>query len=98
MVAAAREESTLSYSALVKEIRSITFQPHDFRLFHLLGRISKEEVAHGRGMLTAVVVRQEDGLPGQGFFQLAKELGFDASDQEAFWASELARVFKVWQT
>jgi len=96
MVIAARQETAISYSELVKQIEAIHFEPHDFNLFHLLGQISTKESEDGRGLLTAVVVRQEDGLPGQGFFQLARDLGLDPSDQEGFWISQLSNVYSSW--
>ena len=95
-VTAARQETTVSYSDLTKQIQAIQFAPHDFNLFHLLGQISTREVEEDRGMLTAVVVTQEDGLPGQGFFHLASQLGLDVSDPDAFWVSELRKVYSSW--
>jgi len=97
MVTAARQETTISYSDLVKQIQAIQFEPHDFNLFHLLGQISTREVEEGRGMLTAVVVTQDDGLPGQGYFHLASQLGLDASNPDAFWVSELRKVYSSWR-
>ena len=97
MIKAARAEGTISYADIVEQIKSITFRHHDFSLFHLLGQISSSESAEGRGMLTSVVVRQEDGYPGQGFFDLARELGLDSSDREAFWVSELRIVYSAWK-
>ena len=97
MINAARNETTIYYSDLVQDIEAIDFEPHDFRLFHLLGQVSSEESKQGRGMLTAVVVKLEDGIPGQGFFDLARDLGYDSSDQDGFWVSELRKVFDVWK-
>ncbi len=64
----------------------------------LLGDVSKHACHSGRPMLSALVVNQEDKMPGKGFFNLAVELGklpIGASDQEkkAFWKAELARVY-----
>lgn len=47
----------------------------------------------GRGMLTALVVhKQGDYQPGPGFFELARELGHDASDIEKFCVQEVKKV------
>ncbi len=89
---AARNEATISYSDLVQDIEAIDFEPRDFRLFHLLGQISTEESEQGRGMLAVVVVKMDDGIPSQGFFDLARDLGYDSSDQDGFWVSELRKV------
>jgi hypothetical protein len=37
---------------------AIRFEPHDQRLFRLLGEISSEEDAAGRGMLSVIVVHK----------------------------------------
>ena len=47
----------------------------------MLGEISSEEDAAGRGMLTVLVVhRAGDMQPGPGFFELAKQLGRNTSN------------------
>jgi hypothetical protein len=66
--------STISYSDLSREITSIAFHPHD-HIFHLmLGQISCEEEAAGRGMLSALVVLKDSGMPGEGFWDWQKDL------------------------
>jgi hypothetical protein len=71
IVAQARKGLPIFYSDLTKHIRSISFGPHDYAFHHLLGEISKEEDAAGRGMLSVLVVHKDDGMPGSGFFDLA---------------------------
>jgi hypothetical protein len=93
----ARSKSTISYSELVSKIYSVHLEPHDTRLNHLLGEVSTEEHEAGRGMLTVLVVYKDgDQTPGPGFFELAEELGHDVSDREAFWMSELNKVYAAW--
>jgi hypothetical protein len=58
----------------------------------ILGEISEAENARGRGMLSGVVVNRETGMPGDGFFTLARHLGRDTSDELAFWQAEFQRV------
>ena len=84
----AQKGQPITYGDLTKRIGSIGFEPQDFAFHNLLGDISVEEDAAGRGMLSVMVVHQHDGMPGQGFFDLAKELGRDVSDQERFWSEE----------
>jgi hypothetical protein len=91
IVASARNGAPISYSDLTKRISSIGFNPHDYVFHHLLGKISVEEDAAGRGMLSVLVVHKDDGMPGPGFFDLAKLLGRDVSDKERCWSDE-ARV------
>ncbi len=88
----ARKGSPVYYSDLTKHIHSIGFGPHDSSFHHLLGQISVEEDAAGRGMLSVLVVRREDGMPGQGFFDLAKRLGRDVTNRERCWSEEAALV------
>jgi hypothetical protein len=82
----------VSYSDLAKRIRRINFDPHDYAFPHPLGQISVEEDAAGRGMLTVLVVRQEDGMPGSGFFDLAQRMGRDVRDKERCWSDEAKLV------
>jgi hypothetical protein len=93
----AKRRDTVSYTNFVNEIHSIQFDAYDFRLFELLGEISRKESAEGRGMLSALVVHKRgDGLPGPGFFELAQQLGYDTKDIVKFWIEEVKRVYDVW--
>lgn len=97
MIERAKLRGMIPYSDLVKEIHSIKIDAHDPRLFHMLGEISSEEDAAGRGMLTVVVVHKlGDMQPGPGFFELAKELGRNTSNILKCWVDELHRVHAVW--
>ncbi len=95
--ARAKNESTITYSDLAKQIHSITFGPSDYAFHYLLFEVSKDEDAAGRGLLSALVVRKEDGMPGQGFFDVARELGRDVKDQTRFWTEELKLIFAKWR-
>lgn len=97
MIEVARRSGVIAYSDLVGKITSIYLEAHDPRLFHLLGEVSTEEDAAGRGMLTVVVVHKTgDYMPGPGYFELAQELGRDTDDLDACWITELKRVHKTW--
>ena len=97
MIAVAARESVIYYSDLVAEIRSIDLEPQSTHLAHMLGEISTEEHEAGRGMLTVVVVHKGgDHMPGPGFFELARSLGHDTRDREAFWVGELAKAHRLW--
>jgi hypothetical protein len=87
----------MPYSELVTFIHSLQLDAHDPRLFHLLGEISREEDAAGRGMLTVIVVHKHgDQRPGFGFFELAEELGRDTSDNDECWIEEFKKVCAFW--
>lgn len=97
LTAAASRKGRVFYSELVGQISALDLEPYDSRLFHLLGEISTEEAAAGRGMLTAIVVHKYgEMLPGQGFFELAKSLGRNVKDPVAFWVSEFSKVHDYW--
>jgi hypothetical protein len=95
--ARAKQESTIYYSDLAKKIHSINFGPHDSSFHYLLFEVSKDEDAAGKGLLSALVVRKEDGMPGQGFFDIARELGREVKDQTRFWTEEMQLVFAKWR-
>jgi len=96
MVARAKVRGMIPYSDLVSQIESIRLEAHDQRLFHMLGEISSEEDAEGRGMLTVVVVhKQGDMQPGPGFFELAQLLGRDTRDILKCWVDE-HKVHAIW--
>lgn len=93
----AKVRGMIPYSDLAARIKSVRLEAHDQRLFHLLGEISEEEDASGRGMLSVIVVHKVgDMQPGPGFFELAKQLGRDTSDILACWVAELKKVHAHW--
>lgn len=69
-------------------------------LSKILGLISTFEHQQGRPMLSAVVVHAEYGIPGAGFFQLARELDVLKSKSRIqdplFWHQELKSVHATW--
>ena len=94
LVECAKRRGTIPYSELVRKIGSIKFKARDKRLFDLLGEISLDEDAEGRGMLSVIVVHKNgDMQPGPGFFRFAKELG---RDRMKCWSDELHKVHGVW--
>ena len=97
LIEVARRKDKITYSELATKITAINIEAHDSRMNHLLGEISSEEDAQGRGMLTAIVVHKFGDLrPGPGFYDLAKSLGKDTSDKDFFWISEVKTVHDYW--
>lgn len=89
----ARQGTTIAYSELVARVQTIKLDPNDHALATMLGEISTESDAQGRGMLTVLVVHGDgDMRPGPGFFQLAKKLGRDVADRDRCWSDELSDV------
>ena len=97
MIAVAARRSMIAYSDLVARIRGLDLDPQSQHLAHMLGEISTAEHEAGRGMLTVVVVHKHgDKMPGPGFFELARSLGYDTGDREVFWIKELQKVYRAW--
>ena len=95
--ARAKLRGMIPYSELVATLKSVRLEPRDQRLFQLLGEVSSEEDAAGRGMLSVIVVHKSgDMQPGPGFFELAKKLGRNTSDILMCWVKELKKVHAHW--
>jgi hypothetical protein len=94
----AKKQDDICYSDLVTHIHAIGFEPHDTRLFHLLGEISTDEHAAKRPLLSVLVIHKTgDRQPGPGFFQMAYELGFPTAEPLTFWITERQRVLDYWK-
>jgi hypothetical protein len=61
----------------------------------LLRDVSESEDRAGRGMLGAVVVGAYSGIPGRGFFSLARYLGREGTN-EAIWRRERELLRTTW--
>ncbi len=96
MIAAASRRGVITYAELAAGIHTLQLEPWSTHLAHMLGEVSTAEREAGRGMLTVVVVRKSDQVPGAGFFELARTLGCDARDRLGFCATELAKVHETW--
>ncbi len=56
------------------------------------------ELAHGRPLLSAVVVNKRHDIPGNGFFKQARLLGVhDERNDREFWVTEIRRVYAHWE-
>ena len=94
----ARRRRRISSQTFVRRIGTLPFEFRDPRLDALLSEVSTEEHAAGRGMLTVLVVHADgDRLPGPGFFELARRLGYEFDDEEIFWGEEFERVCAAWE-
>lgn len=96
LIEIARQRGTIAYSELVQKVRTARLTPGSPELAAMLGELSSEEDAAGRGMLSALVVSKSDRKPGAGFFSLARELGRDTSDRQHCWNDELQELYRQW--
>ena len=40
-------------------------------------------------MIGSLVVKKDTGIPGAGYFRVARDLGHDVGDERAFWQAEV---------
>jgi hypothetical protein len=96
LTACARRRVTTTYSELCSEVTAIHLRPYSFAIVAFLNEIcTEEDAAHGV-MMASLVVRKDTGIPGDGYFGHAGSLGRDTSDREAFWRSEVERVWDAY--
>jgi len=84
MARVAAAGSTITYTQLAARISAVNYAPNGSPFSELLCEISRATHHKCGVLLSAVVVHQDDALPGAGFFQLARELGRDVEDDEMF--------------
>ena len=84
LVEVAAHGATITYDDLRRELDL------SGDLVPTLRSLSLAEDEAGRGLLTAVVVRSDSGMPGDGWFRLAEERGRDAHDRIGMWHAERA--------
>lgn len=101
LITTARFRGIVSYQELADLVGLPLRGNHMGReLSNYLGTISENEVKHQRPMLSAIAVNVT-GLPGSGFFQLAKDSDLLHEDtkegQMLFWEAEKERVYDTWR-
>jgi len=97
----ARKQSTTSYSEIAPLAQLEMDNPHHRELMRqMLYEINRHEHGVGHPLLSAVVIYMDGNGPGRGFFTCAQELGLykgrNDAEEEAFWVSELSRVYEFW--
>lgn len=95
LVEVATKQDTITYTALAQRagLQWNHANPNDRKLIgELLGAVSSQEYDRGRPLLTAVVLRKGEDVPGPGFRGLE---GFPESDE--FVQTELKRVHDFWR-
>jgi hypothetical protein len=96
LVEIAQAGNIITYGDLANRIRTIELQADSRDLASLVGEISGDENSQRWPMLSAVVVNKQRGMPGKGFFALARELGRHVSDCDSFWVDEVRAVHEYW--
>lgn len=68
LVAAAQAGSPVTYSELLNQLGHAFSRPKMRALCSVLGAVDRDAEARGEPELAVLVVRQSDGLPGQGWW------------------------------
>jgi hypothetical protein len=104
LIAAARAGVALSYGELLEHLGYRFTRPKMRALCAMLGEIDRESAARGEPELAVLVVRQSDGLPGQGWWVGAelRERGYqgpwEGPDAALFIAAIQRETFAFWQS
>jgi hypothetical protein len=103
LVEAAREGRAVSYSEVLGRLGLRFSRPRMRALCRTLDRIDQEGQAAGEPGLAVLVVRQSDGLPGQGWWAgwRAAEMGWTddwtGPAARAYVAEQQGAAFRHWQ-
>ncbi|HEX8366219.1 MAG TPA: ribose-phosphate pyrophosphokinase [Allosphingosinicella sp.] len=104
LVAAARAGHALTYSELLERLGYSFSRPKMRALCAMLGEIDAEAEARGEPELAVLVVRQSDGLPGQGWWVAggARDRGYhgpwEGPEARSLIGRVQAETFAFWQS
>lgn len=90
LIAAARAGTALTYGALLEQLGYRFSRPKMRALCAVLAAVDEEAAARGEPQLAVLVVRQSDGIPGQGWWVAGcfRERGYEGP-----WEGPQARRF-----
>ena len=84
---------TIAYSELSALIQAIRFDAEGRDFHYLLGEVAEDENRECRGLISCLVVhKNDDRMPGKGFFELCRKYGRTKPDRLGLWIDELERV------
>jgi hypothetical protein len=104
LIAAARAGRALTYSELLERLGYGFSRPKMRALCAVLTAVDEEASARGEPELAVLVVRQSDGIPGQGWWVGggARARGYegrwDGPEASRFIAGVQAETFRHWQS
>jgi hypothetical protein len=104
LVAAARAGVALTYSELLGRLGYSFSRPKMRQLCAVLGSVDEAAEARGEPELAVLVVRQSDGIPGQGWWVAggARSRGYEGPwegpEAARFIASVQQETFAYWQS
>ena len=103
LVAAAQAGVALTYSELLEHLGYAFSRPKMRQLCVVLGDVDRSTAARGEPELAVLVVRQSDGIPGQGWWvgggarQRGYEGPWQGPEAARFIAAVQAETFAFWQ-
>jgi hypothetical protein len=103
LVAAAEAGVALTYSELLGRLGYAFSRPKMRALCAILGTVDEAAALNGEPELAVLVVRQSDGLPGQGWWVAggARSRGYqgpwEGAEAKSFIAAVQAETFAWWQ-
>jgi hypothetical protein len=104
LVAAARAGIALSYGEVLEHLGYVFSRPKMRQLCAVLGDVDDQALARGEPELAVLVVRQSDGIPGQGWWvagggrRRGYEGPWEGPDAARFIAGVQAETFAYWQS
>lgn len=104
LIEAARARQTFTYGALLNLLGHTFTRPLMRQLCKVLDAIDQDGRAAGEPGLAVLVVRQSDGLPGQGWFVSRTcvyddlPLEWEGPEARAYTLARQAKAFDYWQS
>ena len=92
----AGQRELITYTELSRWIEDETgnsVPANSSKMNDMLDEIGKRENQAGRGLLSALVVRQKERTPGRGFYKSAEDCGTTDEEQREFWQKEVNKVY-----
>ena len=104
LVAAARAGTALTYAEILEHLGYAFSRPKMRQLCAILGDVDRDAEARGEPELAVLVVRQSDGIPGQGWWVGGggRQRGYhglwEGPEAARFIAAVQAETFAYWQS
>jgi hypothetical protein len=97
IVKAAREGRMTSYGEIANNVTVIELKPYSTLMNYFLGEIFEQEHLAGRPLLTSIVTHKYgDKEPGEGFYEMARKLGYQFTDPLEFCATKVQEVLNYY--
>lgn len=98
LLARACSGQTITYSELARAVAVTGFRPRSWALMAMLGEVCDAEDPVHDVWIASLVVRQDTGMPGEGYFAYAVREGLDCDDRAGFWRERVQQVWNAYGT